>query len=346
MSSQSPWGDRATEFFYQLTPDLILASVEKSLGVKCTGRVLAHNSMENRVYEVELDLGQKQTSRAVYENYRIFKFYRPGRWTKEQILEEHKFCQKLVEEEIPVVAPEPFSDGETLHTLPDTEIHFACFPKVGGRAPDELNSEQVDRIGRLLARAHNVGASMRPEHRLHLNTRYYGEENLKFLLQENLIPPHFAAEYEDLARSIFRCSAPWFEEAKMIQIHGDCHLSNILWGKQGPFLLDFDDTLVGPAVQDMWLLLGGRDDYAKQKLSHLIRSYESMRAFDWGGLKLIEALRALRLIHFSAWIGKRWKDPIFQHYFEDYGSERYWRVQINDLRQQLQWLNDSHWWSS
>ena len=332
----SPWGERATEFFYKLTPEKILGALEASLGVRCTGRSFAHNSLENRVYELEIELdGDRSLSTSSFERYKIVKFYRPSRWTKEQILEEHAFLNTLKNEDIPVVAPLPFQDGQTLHTLTESNIHYAVFPKVGGRAPEELTKEQVERIARLMARVHAVGAQMKPKHRIAINQVSYGLNNLSFLLSESLISPSCEAAYESAVRQICDMSAPWFETAASIQLHGDCHLGNILWGPNGPFLVDFDDSVIGPPIQDLWLLLPGRDRYAQEMLQQILSSYQMMREFDMSSIRLIEPLRALRMIHFSAWVGKRRQDPAFMRYFPDYGSERYWQIQLQDLREQI-----------
>lgn len=332
----SPWGERATEFFYKLTPEKILGALEASLGVRCTGRSFAHNSLENRVYELEIELDANNTlSRSAFERYKIVKFYRPSRWSKEQILEEHAFLQALQKEDIPVVAPLAFQDGRSLHTLAESNIHYAVFPKVGGRAPEELTTEQVERISRLMARVHSVGAQMKPRHRIAINQTSYGLNNLSFLLSESLISPSCEAAYESAVKQICDMAAPWFETVANIQLHGDCHLGNILWGEQGPFLVDFDDSVIGPPIQDLWLLLPGRDNYAQEMLRHILSSYQIMREFDMSSLRLIEPLRALRMIHFSAWVGKRRQDPAFMRYFPDYGSERYWQTQLQDLREQI-----------
>jgi len=346
--SQSPWGQKETEFFYQLTPDRVLDAVERSLGVRCTGRSFAHNSLENRVYELEIEMAEESVrprSRVSYENFRIVKFYRPGRWTKEQILEEHDFLLKLVENENPVVAPLQLQDGQTLNRLPELDIYYAVFPKVGGRSPQELTDEQIERVGRLLARMHNVGASIKPQHRVQINPETYGLNNLQYLLDHNILPENLRSNYQALVEQICHLTSPWFASAAAIQIHGDCHLGNLLWGDEGPFWVDFDDSVIGPPVQDLWLMVPGRDEYCRHILRRLIRSYELLREFDWSSLRLIEALRSLRLIHFSAWIAKRREDPAFIRSFPDFGTDHYWQVQLQDLRDQYDLLaNDPQYW--
>ncbi|MGZ3699318.1 MAG: serine/threonine protein kinase, partial [Bdellovibrionota bacterium] len=260
MSSAGPsaWGDERTKFFFELTPDRVLAAVESS-GLLCTGRCLTLNSFENRVYDVELDPESPGVSAGPTGARRVAKFYRPGRWSEKQILEEHEFLHDLIEAEIPAIAPLPFPDGRTLHQMPDSGIWYAIFPKVGGRAPDELTSEQLRIIGRLLARIHTVGASREAPHRVRIDPTTYGLANLEFLLERELIPLDFRARYEAAVRAICAQAGPLFAAASTHRIHGDCHLGNLLWNGTQAFFLDFDDMVRGPAVQDMWLLIPGRD---------------------------------------------------------------------------------------
>lgn len=339
------WGQADTAYFYQLTPDRILDAIEQAMGRRCTGRSFAHNSLENRVYELELETedGAAPSGRSRYENYVIAKFYRPGRWSAEQIREEHHFLHALKQEEIPVVAPLILGNQQTLGTVQGTDILFAVFPKVGGRSPEELRDEQIDQVGRLLARMHNVGACQKVEHRLKLGVDTFALDALSFLTERELIPSHLRESYRSLVLSICDRLAPALAAVETIQIHGDCHLGNLLWGPQGPFWVDFDDSMIGPPIQDLWLLLPGRDQYAKNVLRRLLAAYQSMREFDWSSLQLIEGLRALRLIHFSNWIARRSEDPIFKKYFSDFGDERYWQVQIQDLREQLSFMSENHW---
>ncbi len=320
------WGKKPTEFFFKITPDRVLEAVERS-GLQCTGRCLALGSFENRVYDVELEVEGAHLS----ERSRVIKFYRPGRWTLEQILEEHEFLLELVDQEIPVVPPLKFPDGKTLHQDPESQIYYTLFPKVGGRAPDELGDEHLQRLGRLLARIHNVGAAHPSKHRISLNHHTYGEENLKFLLQSDEIPLELKSRYEKAAQRIIQRSAPLFDSVAVQRIHGDCHMGNLLWNDQGPFFLDFDDMVMGPPIQDFWLLVAGRDITGLSKLDVLIQAYEQMREFDHTSLKLIEPLRALRMIHFSSWIAKRWEDPAFPNAFPQFKTQRYWEEQTQDL---------------
>ncbi|MCM2279448.1 MAG: serine/threonine protein kinase [Oligoflexia bacterium] len=326
------WGEEQTRFFFELTPDRVLRAVEAA-GFACTGRCTALNSFENRVYDVELEEPRAR---------RVAKFYRPGRWSREQILEEHRFLLDLVEAEIPAIAPLAFSDGETLKFSPSGAdgqgIWYALFPKVGGRSPDELTDEQLVRIGRLLGRIHNVGAARPAAHRLRISPSTYGRENLRWLVAGNWLPVELATRYRLAVERICELAEPLFAAAPTHRIHGDCHFGNLLWNPEGPFFLDFDDMLVGPAVQDLWLLVPGRDEEALRRRELLLSGYEEMRAFDRSTLRLVEALRALRIVHYSAWIARRWGDPAFPAAFPEFGSYRYWAdesVELHDLVERL-----------
>ncbi len=323
-NTTSAWGDSETQLFLDLKPEKILETVEL-LGKRSTGRVNALNSMENRVFEVELD-----------DSKVIAKFYRPGRWSREQILEEHQYLLDLKEQDIPVVAPIVFPSGSTLEKVKDAEIFCAIFPKQMGRNPQELNAEDLKRLGRLLARIHNTGSQRKAEHRIALNPDVYGIRNLEYLLETDSISYSVIDRYEEIVREICELSEPLFAEVASQRIHGDCHFGNILWGDEGPFLVDFDDMVNGPCVQDLWLICPGRDEDSLENLDTLIAGYEELREFDHLSLDLIEPLRALRFVHFSAWIQKRWTDQTFQTNFPHFGSEKYWREELNDLNEQLE----------
>jgi Ser/Thr protein kinase RdoA (MazF antagonist) len=337
----SGWGGSTTKYFFTLTPDRVLAAVEAS-GIQCTGRCQALNSFENRVYDVEIEASESDGSeapetRSPSARHRIVKFYRPGRWTKEQILEEHAFLADLDAAEVPAVAPLRFADGSTLRTL-DSGIHYTLFPKIGGRAPDELDDESTRRVGRLLARIHQVGRAREARHRIRLTPESYGLANLEYLLDKNLIPGEFRARYEKAATEICAITKPWFAETRAQRVHGDCHLGNLLQrsasgttGSTQWFFVDFDDCCVAPPVQDLWLLLPGRD---RQKLEVLLEGYEEIGDFDRASLRLIEPLRALRFIHYTGWVARRWDDPAFPQAFPQFGSFRYWKDETEDLERQ------------
>ncbi len=330
------WGDQDTQFFYQLDPNAILDSIE-TLGFKVTGRCFALNSMENRVYELEIESDSNNAS----EHFLIAKFYRPGRWTTEQILDEHAFLKELHEAEIPVIAPITVDD-KTLFSIPDRKLEFCVFPKQGGRAPHDMNPELLQMLGRYLARLHNVGAVKSANHRLQINPETFGRKNLEFLLSSKAIPEKYQQAYETVVNQICEVSDPLFQGVDVHRIHGDCHWGNVIHREgKGLFFIDFDDMLMGPAVQDVWLLVPGQDDFAIADRQILIDAYQTMRPFDMGSLKLIEPLRSLRMIHFAAWITKRWEDPAFQVAFPFYGTDEYLTNQIKDLTCQYQQIRAS-----
>jgi len=326
--SQSAWGNE-TKFFFELSPEKVLNAVE-SYGIRSTGRCFGLNSYENRVYEVELD----EESENPLARKRVIKFYRPGRWSREQILEEHQFLTDLKEAEIPVISPIPFSDHSTLQTTSEG-LMFTVFPKVGGRIVDELDDEQLHWLGRLVGRIHSVGNSRKAQYRIRLTSETYGVANLEFLLQKGAIPGEWIVRYENAAREICNLAAPLFEEVKMQRIHGDCHHGNLLWDPSGPFFLDFDDMCVGPPVQDFWLLFPSQGDEGKARMEVFLEGYESMNSFDRSTLRLVEFLRALRFIHYTAWIARRWDDPAFKAAFPHFNTGQYWNEKTRDLEDQL-----------
>jgi Ser/Thr protein kinase RdoA (MazF antagonist) len=321
-----------TQFFYELTPDRILDAVE-AWGLRPTGRCLALASMENRVYQVEIDLDQPP--RTPSDAYRVIKFYRPGRWSDEQILDEHRFLLDLTAEEVAVVAPLPMPEGSTLARVPAVGISAAVFPRKGGRAPDELGNEELARLGRLIARVHGVGTTRSAKARCKLDVDGYLATDLAIVLASDRLAPSVADGYRSVVEAIFTTARPWFDSVEFQRIHGDCHLGNVLWGTDGPMLVDFDDMVTGPCVQDLWLLVPGRDSEALAKREVLLAAYEQMREFDRTSLRLVEPLRAIRVVHFSAWIARRWEDPAFQRAFPDFATERYWYEELTVLREIL-----------
>lgn len=309
--------------FFSLTPDRVLAAVEES-GSETTGLCYALNSLENRVYEVELE----DRSRLVA------KFYRPGRWSRETILAEHRALCALVDAEISVVAPAPFQDGETLHTTADG-IHYTLFPRRGGRAPDDLTADDFEQLGRLIARIHNVTAALDLTARPELGPETYGTQALATILSRATLSPGVRARYSDAVRRLIDHATPRFAETRKLPIHADFHRGNVLCTPQGWLVLDFDDMAHGPAVQDFWLLLPGRPSDVPQELDALIKGYEQFRALDRGELRLVETLRALRYVRYAAWIAQRWEDPAFKRAFPDWGTDRYWEAQLADINEQL-----------
>jgi Ser/Thr protein kinase RdoA (MazF antagonist) len=338
--SQHVWEGKETKYFYDLSPEAILEAFETSTGLRATGRSFIFNSMENRVYELEIESEiENQTDP---RRFRIVKFYRPGRWTEAQILEEHEFLLQLVENEIPVVAPMPYLDGRTLHCDPKTGLYYAVFPKIQGRAPQELAREDLEILGRLLARMHNVGATRSFAHRLTLSPDTYGVQCLEYLLVNNQIPLTIKDAYRDVVLRICDYVRPWFEQTETRRIHGDCHLGNIVQGRTGFSWIDFDDAVNGPYAQDLWLMIPGRDEEATEQLDILLNAYEMMRPFDRKTLRLIEPLRALRYNLFSFWIASRWEDPAFKRAFPHFGTDKYWYDQLRDLQEQWQLISQTH----
>lgn len=311
------------DLFSELTPDHILNAVEQ-IGQRSTGRFFALNSLENRVYEVELEEGEKV----------VGKFYRPGRWSRETILEEHEFLHDLALAEVPVVEPLKLSNGSTLGETEGKTL-FTVFPKVRGKAPEELKVEQLIQLGRFIGRIHNVGAQKKAPHRLLINPTTYATNPLKFLKDGNWIQMEFEKRYQECVENIVKIISPWFEGVETFRIHGDCHLGNLLYNNENPFFLDFDDMVTGPPIQDLWLLAGGRDEESRQMREKLLQGYMEMRQFDKATVKLTEPLRALRIIHYSAWIAKRWKDLSFPRAFPDFNTHKYWASELDDLERQL-----------
>lgn len=324
-----------TKFFYEVTPEVILSSVEQ-LGQRCTGKIIQLNSLENRVYDVELDIEDSSLLESKYDSSKVIKFYRPGRWSLEQIKEEHRFIKDLENNDLPVVSALKLSDGETVRAVEGHELYFSIFPKVGGRIIDEFSDSQIELLGRLIARIHLTGRERKAEHRIHLTPTTYGRDNLKFLIESNSLPSEIQDRYIQLVNIICDITDSWYENIQLQRVHGDFHIGNILWTDQGCKIVDFDDFVVGPAIQDIWLICSGREEWSVKQRNLLIESYSSMIEFDHETIRLLEPLRALRLIHFSAWIAKRWEDPAFPNIFPDFGSHQYWREQLVNLEEILQ----------
>lgn len=300
-------------------------------GVRATGRILALNSLENRVHEVEFENGVTVVS----------KFYRPGRWNEAQLTEEHQFLQKLKAAEIPVVAPLELSESAKPQifrrckqtTLAQTAegIFFVVFPKVRGRLLDEFDRVHLETLGRYLGRIHQVGKVFPVKHRLKLNVKTWGEEPLALLLKEADFDPNTRAYYEQTSRRFLQKASEILPRLKASAVHGDCHLGNTLWQNESPFFLDFDDMMVAPPVQDIWMIIRGRDEESLRQREILLQSYETMCEFDWSSLSSIEILRGLRIIHYSAWILRRRDDPAFAQAFPTFASAAYWRSEIEAL---------------
>ena len=301
-----------------------MESIE-ALGYVPDGRVLALNSYENRVYQVGRDDGPPV----------VVKFYRPGRWTTPAILEEHEFALELARAEIPVVAPE-VRDGRTLFELGG--FRYAVYPRQGGRWPELATSDERAWMGRFLARIHGVGRTRAFRQRPRLDWRAMGRDTADFLLDEGWIPPHIEDAYASLADDVLALAEQRFAEAtpyRMLRLHGDCHPGNVLWTDAGPHFVDLDDCQMGPAVQDLWMLLSGRPDEMSAQLHDLLEGYAEFADFDHHEISLIEPLRTLRIMHYAGWLARRWDDPAFPRAFPWFQEPKYWEQHVLDLREQL-----------
>ena len=307
-----------------LTPDRALDALA-SVGFAPDGRLLSLASYENRVYQAWMEEGPPL----------VAKFYRPARWSDAQILEEHAFSLELAEREIPVVAPLAVG-GATLHAFEG--FRFAVFPRRGGRAPELDDPKTLEWIGRFVGRIHAVGAARAFRSRPALDIESFGVEPREWLRASNLVPAELLESWTSataLALEGVRRSYGRAGDVKPIRLHGDCHGGNVLWTDAGPHFVDFDDCRSGPAVQDLWMLLSGDRQSMERQLGHVLAGYEDFSAFDPRELLLIEALRTLRLIHYSAWIARRWDDPAFPAAFPWFGTQRYWQDRILELREQI-----------
>ena len=315
--------------FSNLSPDLILDAID-SVGIATDGRLLALNSYENRVYQV----GVEDASPIVA------KFYRPHRWDDVAILEEHAFVQSLADAEIPAVTPSSI-DGKTLFTYQD--FRFSIFPKHGGRAP-ELDQEGVlEWIGRFIGRIHSVGALSDFKHRPTLNIETFGEEPSAYLLNEGMMPKELELVYRGVVAQALDGVRRCYDSAgdvAMLRLHGDCHMGNLLWTDAGPHFVDFDDSRMGPAIQDLWMMLSGDQDEMQKQFNEILVGYEDFYDFNPRELHLIEALRTLRLIHYSAWLARRWDDPAFKVAFTWFNTQRYWQDRILELREQIALMDE------
>lgn len=311
--------------FFSLVPERVLDAVEE-LGERTTGSCYALNSLENRVYDVELEGDARRRV--------VAKFYRPGRWSRETILDEHRLLTALAADEIPAVAPLAFPDGSTLHRTREG-IHFAVFPRVGGRAPDDMTDEQFRELGRLLARVHGVAAALKLEQRPRLDPHVYGTQALETILRVAPMPAGLRARYEHTVTRLVTLGESSWQGVRVQPIHADFHRGNLLRRPDGFLMLDFDDLAVGPPVQDLWLVLPGRAADCPRELGALLEGYEHFRAFDRSSLRLIELLRALRYVRYAGWIAARWQDPSFPRAFPQFGSDHYWAQQLQDLDEQL-----------
>jgi Ser/Thr protein kinase RdoA (MazF antagonist) len=310
--------------YSELSPETVLDAIE-AIGHRCDGRVLALNSYENRVYQIGIEDGEPL----------VAKFYRPERWTDAAIREEHAFAGELAAQEIPVVAPLR-RGGESLHV--HRGFRYAIFPRRGGRWPELGNRDEREWVGRFLGRIHAVGRAARFQERTRLSVEELGRKARDFVLDGDWMPDYLATKYADLTDELLEeveARAAGWGGAVLGRILGDCHRGNILWTDQGPHFVDLDDCLTGPAIQDLWMLLAGGQQDMRAEMHDLVTGYEQFLPFDRSELVLIEPLRALRMIHYSAWLARRWHDPAFPRAFPWFAEPRYWEQHYRALDEQL-----------
>ncbi len=318
----------APQPYAHLTPDTVLNALE-SCGLRGDGRLIALNSYENRVYQVWLE-EPEQFGASV-----VAKFYRPERWTTAAILEEHAFVSELVEREIPAVPPLTLN-GQTLHEFKG--FRFSVTPRLSGRSPELDNADVLTWMGRFIGRIHAIG-ELRPfVERPTLDIQTFGVEPREFLLANDFVPADLLPAWSSVSAMALDGIRAIFDRVgvfKNIRLHGDCHASNVLWNNGGPHFVDFDDCRMGPAVQDLWMMLSGDREAIGQQMRSIISGYEDFCEFDDNELGLIEALRTLRLLHYSGWIARRWHDPAFPAAFPWFNTQRYWQDRVLELREQI-----------
>ncbi|WP_261816317.1 serine/threonine protein kinase [Vibrio gallicus] len=308
--------------FDSLTPDLMWYALE-SIGIRAESGFLALNSYENRVYQFIDEEKQRY----------VVKFYRPQRWSEAQIAEEHEFMACLDAQEIPLAVPVTLGQ-QTLHFYGG--YLFALYNSVGGRQFEVDNYNQLEMVGRFLGRIHKVSQDLAPyQHRPSISLDEYLYQPRELLQNSHFIPSHLEkAFYNDLDLLIAEVEQRWDSNYQSIRLHGDCHPGNILW-RDGPTFVDLDDSRNGPAVQDLWMLLHGDRQEKLLQLDILLEGYQEFCDFNSTELKLIEPLRGLRLVHYMAWLAKRWQDPAFPVAFPWFNDAKYWEGQVLVIKEQL-----------
>lgn len=318
------------EVFRDLGPDQVLNLVEESLGVSLTNLFRPLNSYINRVYELEQQDGSGL----------VVKFYRPGRWSKNAIAEEHLFLQELSADEIPVIAPLQLKSGGTVGEFHG--ICYALFPKKGGRSVDEFDDDQWLQLGRLLGRVHSIGSRSQTRERPLMSPTASTRQQLDYLLKSGLVSERIAPEFKKIVDKIIEETTPLFEGVKPIRIHGDCHFANIIYRPGESFyLIDFDDMVMGPPVQDIWMLLPGTLEDTYVEMDILLEGYEMFHSFDRRSFRLIEPLRAMRFVHYMAWCAHQVMADGMTRVIDDFGTEHYWQQEVADLQDQLERIRDT-----
>lgn len=323
--------ENAVPNFAGLTPDLVLDALE-SLSLYSDGRLLALNSYENRVYQVGMEEGPPL----------VVKFYRPQRWTDAAILEEHDFVQELVDQEIPVVPAIRFPQGGTLHHF--NGFRFSVFTRHGGRAPELEDRSTLEWMGRFIGRIHAVGATRPFQARPGIDIASFGEEPLAYLLSQKFLPADLREAYRSVVEQALDGVRRCFDRAgdcRILRLHGDCHGGNVLWTDDGPHFVDFDDSRMGPAIQDLWMMLSGERADMVRQMCDLLAGYEDFFEFEPRELHLVEALRTLRLIYYSSWLARRWDDPAFPLAFPWFNTQRYWQDRVLELREQIPLMQEA-----
>jgi len=313
--------------FEDLTPDLILDAIE-SVGIYAESGLLALNSYENRVYQFKAEDGLRY----------VVKFYRPERWSKAQIQEEHDFAFELAEAEVPVVAPIKHN-GESL--FEHQGYVFVLFLSVGGRQFEVDNLDQLDVMGRLIGRMHQVAKSKPFEHRPTFSCEEYLHTAKVHLQKSNLVPMGISTAFYTILDLVIEQAQAQYKNVQGIRLHGDCHAGNILWAGEALMFVDLDDARQGPAIQDLWMMLSGDRQTQLLQLDTLVNAYEEFCDFDHTQLKLIEPLRAMRIIHYMGWVAKRWSDPAFVRNFSWFAEDKYWEQQILALKEQFAALQEA-----
>ena len=312
--------------FSSLTPDRILDAVESATRRRCTGVTRPLPSYINRVYTVELDSGEDI----------VAKFYRPGRWRHEALLDEHAFVRACAADEIPVIAPLTLADGGTLGCADG--IAFALFPKRGGRPiePADPGDAMWGRLGALLARIHRVGERAPAPARLTLHPLTATTSDLDYLLDNGFLDDREKSRLEAFGGALLDAVVPLFDGTETLRLHGDCQHTNVLERPDtGIFLIDFDDMMNGPPVQDVWMLLPGRLADTREELALLLEGYETFRAFDRRSLRLVEPLRAMRMTYYLAWCARQTHDASFLQNHPDWGTHAFWAKELTELEIQL-----------